>query len=123
MKMKFSDYEKSQFETAQSLSKKGHFTKALPIMKKLVEYNPNVPVFHCFLGDILSELGDFVNAEKEFKLATHLAPNSELSSICLFHCLWGQSKKLEAIEEKIRLTSLIESEEYRKLWKDFGIED
>lgn len=120
MKERFSRLEKEEFTKAQALSKKGDLTGELEIMENLVKLNPESAIFRAVLGNIFWCLGELNTAEKEFRRAVKLAPESEKTSLGLFHCLWEQNKKDAAFEEMKRFTKISNSEDYSAIVKEIN---
>lgn len=115
MKKQLSKLEKDKFSKAQELSKRGDVLGVLNIMKDLVEANPRSAVFSAVLANTYWDIGELDTAEKEFRKAVQLAPESEKISLGLFHCLWDQKKKDAAFEEMKRFMVIADSEGYRTI--------
>ena len=75
-----------------------------------------------FLAGIYFELNDLKNASEYFRRTTELSPKSELASVGLFHSLWGQGFKQEAVDEMRRFLALADSAEYSQLLHDLAVE-
>ncbi len=79
------------------------------------------------LGFIERKRGHLEAAEEFSRTATTLSPRSELASIGMFHTLWDQKKRKEALEEVVRLVSMRDSDHYSELLShgfrdDLGVE-
>jgi len=66
------------------------------------------------------DMGKLEAAEKEFRQAVKLNQDSEKSSLGLFHVLWDQDKKDEAIEEMKRFTTIAKSEDCKAILKEIS---
>ena len=120
MKEQFSKSEKNMFARAKELSEKNDILGVLEVMIDLVRINPKSAVFRAVLANAYCDVGKFELAEKEFNVAIQLAPESEKVSLGLFHCLWGQNKRVEAFEEMKRFMSIADSEDYRAIVKEIN---
>ena len=115
MKEDLSKFDKDQFAKAQKLSKEGNILDMLEIMKGLVESNPRSAIFHAVLANAYWETGDLETAEKTFRKAIEITPDSEKASLGLFHCLWEQNRTDEAFAEMKRFMEIADSEDYRAI--------
>jgi Flp pilus assembly protein TadD len=111
--MKYSDDEERLFSAAQELSRNGDTRGVAEKLRELVRLRPDSALFAAVLANALNQLGEVDEAEQLFKTAVSMAPNSERFSLGLFHCLWGQGKETEALEEMKRFICRADSEEYR----------
>ncbi len=118
IKKKLSDIEKEKFNLVQELSRKGDLEGVIKGMEELVELEPNYALFRAVLANALDEFGKSDVAEKEFKKSVELDPTSEIISLGLFHCLWGQDKQIEAFDEMKRFMSISDCEDYRSILKE-----
>ena len=112
-----SEQDKQKFELAQSYSRKGDLPKTLELMQELVDSNPELPVFRAVLANTYWDMEDYDGAEAEFGHAIHLAPEYEVCSLGLFHCLWEQDKREEALIEMKRFRLLAPFKEYLPVLK------
>ena len=113
--MKYTEHEKIQFAQAQERSRMNDVPGTLEILKNLVAENPASAVFNATFANTLKENGDIEAATEHFRVAVQLAPKSELYSLGLFHILWAQGRREEALEETKRFVSLADSDEYRSI--------
>jgi predicted Zn-dependent protease len=120
VKEEISKLDREKFAKVQQLSREGNCSGALEIMKDLVDSNPRSAVLRSVLAGIFWELGELEIAEKEFKLAVGLDPESEKISLGLFHCLWDRQKKDEAFAEMKRFMAITDSEDYKKIIKEIN---
>lgn len=123
MKNRDIDSEMVRFRKAKEMWANGNNREAVIAFSELIENNPESSILRAFLGNTYSEMGEFSKAEESFRMAVNLSPKNERCSVGLFHSLWDQGKHIEAIEEKVRFTNIVDSQEYKDLWKDFGIEE
>lgn len=107
--------ERQLFAFAQEQSRKGDTDGVVRAMRELVKHRPKLGIFAAILANALKSLGETAEAEHYFKSAVALSPNSEKISLGLFHCLWSQGKREQALEEVRRFTALAESKEYRAI--------
>lgn len=113
--MKYSDEERRQFAVAQERSKLDDLPGTIQILKGLVAGNPQSAMFNATLANTLEAIGEIATAIEHFQKAVKLAPKSELYSLGLFHILWEQGRREEALDETKRFISLCDSAEYRKI--------
>jgi predicted Zn-dependent protease len=113
--MKYSDEEKEQFALAQERSRNNDLPATIEILSRLVAGKPESAMFNATLANTLKAVGDIEPAIGHFREAVKQAPNSELYSLGLFHILWEQGRREEALDETRRFMSLSESDEYRKI--------
>lgn len=117
MAIKLSKRDEEKFRLAQDLSRQGDLHGTLLMMKELVESNPDIGILRAGLANDYWDIGDIESAEREFKNAIALIPNSERASLGFFHCLWEQGKQDAALEELNRFMSLMDSDEYAEILK------
>jgi predicted Zn-dependent protease len=111
--MKYNEHQKIQYALAQERSRVNDVPGTLEILKSLVAENPASALFNATLANTLWESGDIEPAIEHFRIAVQLAPESERISLGLFHILWAQGRRVEALDETKRFMSLADSDEYR----------
>lgn len=109
------DDDSKLFARAQEQSRRGDTQGVSNTMRELVRRQPESGLFAAVLANALKSLGKVDEAECYFKSAVTLSPKDEKISLGLFHCLWGQGKREEALDEMRRFTCLAESKEYRTI--------
>ena len=107
--------DRELFSLAQQQSRRGDTQGVVRTMRELVKRRPKSGLFAAVLANALKSLGNTDEAELYFKSAVALSPKSEKISLGLFHCLWGQGKQEEALEEMRRFSGLVDSAEYRSI--------
>lgn len=112
--------EKLKFARAKVLSKNRDTAGVVAIMKELSVSNPESAKIRAVLANAYWDLGDLTAAAREFRKAVTLAPDFELASIGLFHCLWEQSRTDEAFQELKRFMAIADSEDYRQIITELG---
>ena len=117
-KENFSEAERALFSSAQEKSKNNDLTGAVEVLEMLVDGNPASAIFNATLANTYKQLAVFDKAEKHFKKAVQVSPESEIISLGLFHCLWDQGKSDEAVNELNRYMSLADSDDYREIEKE-----
>jgi Flp pilus assembly protein TadD len=115
MKRMKSEYAKKLFTVAQQQSREGDIQGVVKTMRELVQCEPMSGLFAAVLANALKSLGETDEAERYFRNAVALSPKSEKISLGLFHCLWGQEKRDEALEEMRRFMKLADSGEYESI--------
>lgn len=105
------------FELAIQHRQRGEHKEAIELLNSLMERTPS---YYAVLGDSYWELGLYPEAIRSFKKAIELAPESEASSLGLFHCLWETGDVDGAFDEMRRFLSLADSAEYRRLLSDIN---
>jgi predicted Zn-dependent protease len=113
--MKYSDHERKQFALAQDRSRANDLAGTIDILRSLAVGKPESAMFNATLANTLKAVGDITPAIEHFREAVKQAPTSELYSLGLFHILWAQGRREEALDETKRFMSLSESDEYRKI--------
>jgi predicted Zn-dependent protease len=113
--MNHTDHQKKQFAIAQERSRLNDLPGTIEILKSLVAENPTSAIFNATYANVLKENGDLGLALEHFRKAVSLAPKSERYSLGLFHLLWGQGRRDEALDETKRFMSVSDSDEYRKI--------
>ena len=91
-------------------------------MQELVLSNPDSGIIRAVLADAYNDLGNMDKAEAEFKKAVKLKSDSEIVSLGLFHCLFGQDKKHEAFAEMDRFLEISDCNDYRQIIKEITLE-
>jgi Tfp pilus assembly protein PilF len=97
------------------LRDQGRMAEARRALETLVSAGPQPVAVHAVLGGVCREQGDLDSAVKSFRIATSLAPRSDLVSVGLFLSLWGNGQTEEAIAEAKRFLSIADSEEYPRI--------
>ena len=97
--------------------------KALECLTPLRSDFPDSAVFFTVLGDTYWEVGRYPEAIAAFRRATELAPQSELASLSLFHCLIDQGGTDAAFDEMRRFLFLRDSDEYRRLLREINVDE
>jgi len=113
--MKHTDHQKKQFALAQERSRLNDLPGTIEILKSLVAENPASAIFNATYANALKANGNWESALEHFQKAVNLAPKSEAYSLGLFHVLWGQGRREDALDETKRFMSVSESDEYRKI--------
>jgi tetratricopeptide (TPR) repeat protein len=113
--LKYTAYQKAQFALAQERSRMNDLPGTIEILRNLVAENPESAMLNATFANTLKETGDFGPAIAHFEKAVKLAPKSELYSLGLFHILWGQGMREEALDETKRFMTISDSEEYREI--------
>jgi len=103
--MKYSHADTLIIDKAFVHKEKGAFLEALDMLHPLETKYENDKVFNGLMANLYFELQDYENSERYFRKASQLNPQSELSSLGLFHSLFNQNKTLLSLEEIQRFTS------------------
>ena len=104
------------------------FELAEPLLAAVVEARPQHVRARLLLANTLWELGNLADAAAHFCHATVLAPEHEFASLGLFHVLWKDSRREDALDEARRfLTEQPDNvSEYRVLlagmYKELGLD-
>lgn len=98
----------------------GRFDEAEREMVKLASMYPKSAELKCALGGIYYNDERYELAETQFGNACGIAPELEIASLGLFHSLWRQGRKAEALDEARRYLSLTESSDYREILAEFS---
>lgn len=105
---------------AVALANADRFDEAIRLLDRLRDAHPTVVHLTGFLGGTLYRAGRLDEAVGLLRQAAAAAPNKDLPSIALFHCLWGLDRHSEACDELVRFLRSYESELYRELLSDLG---
>ncbi|MEL6339066.1 MAG: tetratricopeptide repeat protein [Myxococcota bacterium] len=115
---------KAQFaaliQEAMDLRNAGSLLESLELLKYLVQRVPRQKTVVGLLALVLQDLDRTEEAARYFKLSTELSPDSEISSLGLFHCLLSLGNLDEAFDEMRRFLANNESEEYLLLLKELN---
>lgn len=109
--------DRSQFDEAMRLKRKGCTNEALVLLRKLHRRAPGDASICGLIGEIHWNAGKLDNAILWFSKATQAAPASELASLGLFHVLWEANKHRRACAEMNRFLAIADSKEYRDIQK------
>jgi predicted Zn-dependent protease len=93
---------KRLFEDALVCRDAGDNDKACKSLSSLISQYPDWSPPYSISGGISLNLRRFQEAEAYFRKAVQLKPTSEIASLGLFHALWEQSKRDEAMAEMKR---------------------
>ncbi|HEX9995619.1 MAG TPA: hypothetical protein VGB45_00625 [Abditibacterium sp.] len=93
------DETKSQIEEAIALFQNDEEGRAIEILDRINDANPDVPVVVGLLGLYLYHQGNFERALSAQKHSAVLSPRSKTTSLALFHTLWGMDLRDEALAE------------------------
>ena len=110
--MKLTREDEKLFQRAINSRDTGNLSESCEIFVELVRRHPKNAALHWCLGHMYWKLGDLTSAVNTFREATLLAPRSERASLGLFHCLWEQRKKTQALKEARRFMSICPSKDY-----------
>ena len=110
------------FKAATMARDAGEYGKAESLLLSIDERDRDYATFYAVLGHVRWELGKIDEAIKSFRQAIGLAPNSEVVSVGLFHCLWEANRIDAAFEEMKRFLATNKSEEYSRLLADINKE-
>ena len=106
----------SQFSEALRLRDKGDLRGALVQLEELSQQYPSSAEVWLMLGHLQWHQAGLKSAITSFRRAAELAPALELASLGLFHALWEDDRRQEALAEMQRFVSLAgPSEEYGKI--------
>src|SRR5271155_2616478 len=108
--MKHTDSQKKQFALAQECSRLNDLPGTIEILKSLVAENPTSAIFNATYANALKANGNLESALAHFQKAVNLAPKSEAYSLGLFHILWGQGRREDALDETKRFMSVSDSD-------------
>ena len=103
------------FNKALDLKNQGNIAEAINILEELTIERPDIAATFGMLGKILWDNGDMEKAIVSFEKATKVNPLSEKASLGLFHLLWEEDRKKEAIEEMQRYMKIATSEDYNEI--------
>ncbi|MEM6274492.1 MAG: hypothetical protein AAF735_04550 [Myxococcota bacterium] len=98
----------------------GLLLESLELLKYLVQRAPRQKTVVGILALVLQDLDRTEEAAHYFKLSTELSPDSEISSLGLFHCLFALGNRDEAFDEMRRFLADNESEEYLQLLEELN---
>lgn len=111
---------KEMFQKAIDLRDQKNYSEALKILQDIEDQCLNSPNFFAVSASICWELKQLDNSIKNFKEAIKLAPQSELVSLGLFHCLWELKRFDEAFEEMKRFSTISFSQEYKNIIEEIS---
>lgn len=114
------EIERRMYAEAANLSENGRLIDAIPILEQLAYGRPDCAIFLAVLANAYWEADRIQDAERWFRLAVLARPTWEASSLGLFHCLWEQGKKEEALDEIKRFMEISYSDEYVAIVKSIN---
>ncbi len=117
------DEDEALFSEALRLRDSGEYVKSLEILGRLQKTRADSGALFAVTGHVHWELGQLDEAVRQFEKAIELAPRYTPASLGLFHCLWGQDKRVEALEEAKRFTALTGSDEYMEIVREINQSD
>jgi tetratricopeptide (TPR) repeat protein len=109
------------FKEAICLRDAGDIQGAISILRSLYNDHPDNLAILLALGNLFWKSLNYEEAIILFTQATCRSPDSELSSVALFHSLWDAKKKIEALDEAKRFLLRNDSSKYDEIIK--GITD
>jgi thioredoxin-like negative regulator of GroEL len=107
------DFDNSSDRLAGKLQDRGRSQEALPLLKELVQRNPNEAGFWTDYGMVLSDLGQHAAAIKALNRAIELNPSMEVSHECLAEALI-RTGDLSGAESEYRAALSIYDAQYKK---------
>jgi len=113
-----SNSNEEKFTLAQQKAGDGDLKGALMLFQELVLSHPQSHVYQLMLAKTYQDLGDLEMAAIAFRACTELLPEKETISRLLFHCLWNQGRREEAIEEANRFLTIKDSVDYRNILQE-----
>jgi len=93
------DQTRKAFDEAVRLKESGDLRGAKSILLDIAQKNPHTASIFAVLGDVCWDLNQLSEASTWFAKAVEIAPFSEAVSVALFHCLWGQGKREDALRD------------------------
>jgi len=111
------------FQEAIRLREQGQHEEALALLNTMRRELSDYPAYFLVLGNLQEELSRPDEAVQSYREATELAPQNEMVSLGLFHCLWSQWELGDvvagdqALAEIRRFLSIRDSDEYRRILK------
>ena len=114
----YSDSDKIQFEKVFGYKNSRHFSQGLKILKLLENRLKDDKIIIGLMATLYFEKKKYVYSAKYFRKSTILNPNSEVSSLGLFHSLIHLGKFSLAIKELKRFTTLNKYKLYKTTIKE-----
>lgn len=109
-----------EFSKALDLEEQGELEAALERVKRLIASGATTSAAYAKAGGLLWELERTREAETEFRKAVERAPKWKVASLGLFHTLWDQGLRVDALEEAKRFTKLTGSDEYMEIVREIN---
>ncbi len=109
-----------EFTKVVDLEEQGRLEEAAQRLRILIDSGATAASAYAKLGGLLSELGEIASAESAFREAVEKAPRWVTSSLGLFHILWQQDQRVDALEEAKRFTRLTGSDEYMDIVREIN---
>jgi len=114
------DQASGLFRDAFALEEAGDWEGALPTRRELLAFLPSEEKFILALARNLSNLGRVTEAEEWYRKSIFIHPYSELSSLHLFHFLWGLEQTDDAFIEMKRFQSISHSDDYMEIVREIN---
>jgi len=108
------------FHAAIKARDSSDYELAEKLLLSIAEQAQQFPAYHAVLGHVQWQLKKLDGAIEAFHQAVRLAPDSEVVSLGLFHCLWQAERTDDAFDEMKRFLVNNESEEYTQLLADIN---
>jgi tetratricopeptide (TPR) repeat protein len=112
--------DRVQFALAANFIDEERYEDALSLLRELNARNPESAVVLAKLGEVYWELQNLPIAIDCFRAATKHSPSSETVSLGLFHCLWENEQRIEALDEAKRFFHVADSADYRKIVRELN---
>jgi len=103
----------NQLEEVFSLKAKAKFKEGISLLKQMnIKFKSDRKILG-LLGTLFYQLEDYNNSSKYFKKASVVNPNSELSSLGLFHSYMELGKIMSALKEITRFCKVNSPQRYK----------
>ncbi len=110
----------SQMDKVFALRKKKFYSEGISLLKRMNKEFKNDKVILGLLGTLFYENNDYISSSKYFKKASELNPNSELSSLGLFHSYIEIGKITLGLKEITRFCKNNKPKLYRTTVKELN---
>ncbi len=114
---------RDRYLAATALVRAGDLPGAKEALQSLHGTYPDDAATTLMLGNVLWEMNALDEAVGPLREAVAMRPKSEISSLALFHVLWGLDKRRDAVQEMGRFMALCDSEDYREMFTEDQIRE
>ena len=117
----YPDEFKKRFKQIQKEISVKNYESALRLADKLMTDCPKyINQIKLLKGSTLWHMLKLSDAEKIFQELVKVSPDNEQISLCLFHVLWDQNNRVDALEEMKRYLKDNKSEEYSRILSEIN---
>jgi len=108
------------FARAMAMRDQGNLVSAIELIRDLINKYPDNCKLYYALGHLYWKAKRFGEAVNSFESSIAYQPDMKHASLGLFHCLWEQGKRVEALDEARRFLAIADCEEYEEIIREIN---